>query len=242
MSWIGTRSLLGVLVGVMVLGEATPSAASGPPAPIWSGVYVGIHGGHANADVGYTLDFKDSGAKDQEVNHSASGLFGGGHVGVQRQWGRVVGGVEASYSALDLSDTAGLKQSRFSQLDIDDLFTLTVRLGYAFDRWMPYVKAGYASAKVDTSLATAGLKPSAISGQENGWTVGAGVEFFRGRGLVFGLEYNYVRLDLDDRSGLLADYCKDLKFNSKDFDSDIHAISARLSYKFGDHEQRKPLK
>ena len=56
MGWFGTRSLSAVLVGAtMMLGQATPSAASGPPAPIWSGVYAGIHGGHASADLGYTF-------------------------------------------------------------------------------------------------------------------------------------------------------------------------------------------
>jgi hypothetical protein len=95
----GTRSLLGVLVGaMMLLGQATPSAAD-PPAPIWSGLYVGIHGGHANADLGYTLvpGFVD----DEKLSHKPSGWFGGGHVGAQRQWGRV----EVGYSALNLSDT-----------------------------------------------------------------------------------------------------------------------------------------
>ena len=34
----------------------------------------------------------------------------------------------------------------------------------------------------------------------------------------------------------------DKPFAYKDFDSDIHTISARLSYKFGDDEQHRPLK
>jgi hypothetical protein len=41
-----------------------------------------------------------------------------------------------------------------------------------------------------------------------------------------------------DRSGLLPD-CK--PFAYKDFDNDIHTVSARLSYKFGNDEHR-PLK
>ena len=236
MAGFGMRFLLGLLVGAtMTLGQVSPSVAE-PPAPIWNGFYVGVHGGHASADLGYTLDL--SFAADEKFSHSASGWFGGGLVGVQRQWGRIVGGIEASYSALNLSDTTVPKAGRFSQIDIDDLFTLSLRLGYAFDRWMPYVKAGYASASVDTTVRIGSATPSSTSGQEHGWTLGAGVEFFRGRGLVLGLEYNYVHLDLDDRSGLL-DYCK--QFSSKDFDSDIHTVSARLSYKFGNYEH-KPLK
>jgi opacity protein-like surface antigen len=236
----GARSLLGAFVAAaMMLGQATPGAAE-PPAPIWNGVYVGIHGGHASADLGYTfvLGF----VADEKLDHSASGWFGGGHVGVQRQWGRIVGGIEASYSALNLSDTkeSTVIPGRFRQVDIDDLFTLGLRLGYAFDRWMPYVKAGYASASVDTVVyATGGAYPSPISSREDGWFIGAGLEFFCARGFTLGLEYNYVSLDLDDRHGLLT-YDKK-PFAYKDFDSDIHTVSARLSYKFGNYEHR-PLK
>jgi outer membrane immunogenic protein len=236
----GTRSLLGVLVGaMMMLGRATPSAAYDPPAPIWDGLYAGIHGGYASADLGYTvvLGF----VADEEFKQKPGGWFGGGHVGVQRQWGRVVGGIEASYSGLNLSDTAESKviPGRFRQIDIDDLFTLTLRLGYAFDRWMPFVKAGYASASVDTLVyASGGGTGSATSGREHGWTVGAGLEFLCARGFVLGLEYNYVRLDLGDRGGLLPD---DKPFTHTHFDNDIHTVSARLSYKFGDYEHR-PLK
>jgi outer membrane immunogenic protein len=241
MAGVCLRSLLGAFVAAaLMFGQATPGAAD-PPAPIWNGVYVGIHGGHANADLGYTL-LLDFGPYVENINHNPSGWYGGGHVGVQRQWGRVVAGIEATYSALDLSDT---KEStaipgRFRQVDIDDLFTLGLRLGYAFDRWMPYVKAGYASASVDTVLyATGGAYPSATSGREDGWFIGAGLEFFCARGFTLGLEYNYVSLDLGDRSGLLT-YDKK-PFDYKDFDSDIHTVSARLSYKFGNYEHR-PLK
>ena len=236
----GARVLLGVLFGVtLMLGQTTPSAASDPPAPIWSGVYAGIHGGHASANLGYTfvLGFVD----DEKINHSPSGWFGGGHVGVQRQWGRVIAGVEASYSSLNLSDTKAstVISGRFRQVDIDDLFTVGLRLGYAFDRWMPYVKAGYASASVDTLVyASGGGSGSATSGREDGWFIGAGLEFFCARGFTLGLEYNYVKLDLNDRFGLLPD---DKAFIYKDVDSDIHTISARLSYKFGNDEHR-PLK
>jgi opacity protein-like surface antigen len=235
MAWLGRRALLGVLVGATVMLGQTMTSAAGPPAPIWNGVYIGLHGGHANADLGYTLDL--SFAADAKLNHTPSGWYGGGHIGAQRQWGRIVAGIEAGYSALDLSDTAASKGS-LRQIDVDGLFTLGLRLGYAFDRWLPYVKAGYASAKVDTLVPKGSGSGAATSGHENGWFVGAGVEFLRGRGLVLGLEYNYVRLDLDERSGLL-DYCK--QFTYKDFDADIHTISARLSYKFG-HDEYKPLK
>jgi opacity protein-like surface antigen len=104
---------------------------------------------------------------------------------------------------------------------------------------MPYVKAGYASANVDTLVYKGGSGTvSATSGREDGWFIGAGVDFFCARGFTLGLEYNYVKLDLDDRSGLLPDY---KPFHYKDFDSDIHTVSARLSYKFGNYEHR-PLK
>jgi outer membrane immunogenic protein len=116
---------------------------------------------------------------------------------------------------------------------------VTARLGYAFDHWMPYVKAGYAGANIDTLVYMGGGGTgSSTSGWENGWTVGAGLEFLCGRGFVLGLEYDYVRLDLDSRDGQFPDH---KAFTYKSFDNDIHLFTARLSYKFGPSEPR-PLK
>jgi outer membrane immunogenic protein len=238
----GPRCLLSILAAALLLLQATPGSASDypSPAPIWNGLYVGVHGGVASADLSYTFDSGVSSILPEKFDHNPQGWFGGGQVGLQRQSGRLVVGVEASYSVLDLSDTLVSTQFlRFRHIEINDLFLLTARLGYAFDHWMPYVKAGYANASVDTLVyMPGGGTGSATRGREDGWTVGAGLEFLCGRGFVLGFEYDYVRLDVDDRSGQYPDH---KTFTYKSFDNDIHMFSARLSYKFGSSEPR-PLK
>ena len=236
------------LPGVLVVGRifwrllggaaGAPSAAdTPPPPPIWSGAYAGIHGGYGWAEVSYTFD---TFAGAETFNHSAHGWFAGGQVGVQQQFGRAVVGVEVSYSDLHLTDTAEstLLPGRFRQIDIDSLFMLALRIGYASDRWMAYVKGGYASANVDTLVYKSGAGPSsATSGRESGWMLGAGLGLICGRGFLLGLEYNYVHLDMGDRDGMLPDH---KPFTYGGFDDDIHTVTLRLSYLFGSYVE--PLK
>jgi outer membrane immunogenic protein len=229
-------AVLGMLVAQPALsgGSATP-----PPAPIWSGVYVGAHGGYGWGNVSYTLDLF---AGPEHFSHDLGGWFGGGHVGLQRQWGHLVAGVEVAYSALNLSDTVESKllPGRFRQIDIDSLVTVTARLGYARDRWLAYVKGGYASADVDTTVYTNPAGPvSKTSGREQGWTIGAGLELLCSHRFVLGVEYDYVHLDIGDRDGLLPDY---KRFTYSDSDDKIHTVVARLSYKFGAEPAHVPLK
>jgi outer membrane immunogenic protein len=187
----------------------------------------------------YTFDtFVGPEAFDQNLH----GWFGGGQVGVQHQWGRIVVGVEAAYSALNLTDTAESKllPGRFRKVDIDDLFTLTARLGYASAHWLAYAKGGYASANVDTLVyKSGGGTGSATSGRESGWTIGAGLDLLCAHGFVVGLEYDYVHLDIGDRDGLLPDK---KPFTYSNFDDDIHTVVARLSYRFGGEPRHRPLK
>jgi opacity protein-like surface antigen len=71
---------------------------------------------------------------------------------------------------------------------------------------------------------------SDTSGRADGWTIGGGLEFNCLSRVVLGLEYDYVKLDVDDRWGAFPD----LKpFLYKDADAEIHSVLARVSYKFG---------
>jgi outer membrane immunogenic protein len=205
------------------------SAVANAP-PIWTGVYAGIHGGYAWADVDYTFDvfFVDP----DPISHSMSGGALGGHVGIQQQFGNRVIGLEVSYTGLDLSDTveSSVIANRFRQIEIDSLLLVTARLGYATDRWMAYIKGGYASAEVDTRVYAGGGAGSVTSGTAGGWTIGAGLEVLCWRNFRVGLEYNYVHLNVDDRGGILPD---EKPFEYRDFDNDIHMMTLRLSYLFG---------
>src|SRR5690606_21616879 len=110
------------------------------------------------------IGIPDSGSYDLD------GFLAGGHVGIQGQFGGLVLGVEASFTGGRLRDSSttafdgvlGLPQilgatwdgETTSSTKIGEIFTATGRIGYAWDRWLGYVKGGYASAKVSNSSFT----------------------------------------------------------------------------------------
>ena len=77
----------------------------------------------------------------------------------------------------------------------DWLATFRGRIGYAFDRWLPYITGGgaYGNVKATVSVPIAGLSASA-SNNQFGWTVGAGLEYAFLGNWTAKIEYLYVDL------------------------------------------------
>jgi hypothetical protein len=98
----------------------------------WSGVYVGYSDG-----------------EDRLRHELDDGSLAGGHLGFNHQFGRWVGGAEVSLSD---SDVASNEDDFGAKTEIDKLFLATVRLGYAWDRSLAYVKGGYASADLKLAV------------------------------------------------------------------------------------------
>ena len=170
----------------------------------WTGFYLGGHLGGAWSEIDKT---QVSGSTHyyfpgQSVGLSDEGLFGGFHLGGQFQTGNFVFGAEVSWSDGDLSDTVRA-QGPFAlnsyEADISDVFTATARLGYAVDRWLGYVKGGYATADIDTSATEvpAFNHTGTSSERHDGWTVGGGIEYAVTNSIIVGVEYNYVDLDAE---------------------------------------------
>ena len=199
----------------------------------WSGIYVGGHAGAAWGDTDWTFF---NGGVSEGFSQSDSSAIGGGHVGLQGQWGSFVAGVELSYSALHLKSTsaANLATNRDRTSEIDRLFLATARLGYASGLWLVYGKGGFASANVDfnTNVTSTGAPTTSSSGRETGWTIGAGVEYALTPNVILGLEYDFVRLNVGDRSQFVFP-----GFTTPETvtgaNVDISTVMARLSYKFG---------
>ena len=206
-----------------------------PPPFRWTGLYVGLHLGGAWGDTDWS--FFDGAGTTEAFNQSASSVIGGGQAGWLGQWGNLVAGVEISYSLLDLNETttAALTADRTRTSEINDLFLATVRVGYATDRWLAYVKGGYANAEVDftSNVASSGAQTSSSSERENGWVLGGGLEYALTQSVSFGVEYSFVHLNIDDRTqannpGFCPAPCA-----VAGAESDIHSITARLNLKLG---------
>lgn len=226
-------------MGGAALAADVPARApvyKAPPvaAPIvynWTGIYVGIQGGWAWANVSGTgTDL--AGTFPGSYSYRPDGLVGGGHVGFNYQFpSNVVVGLEADIEASGIDgsgnylNTVGTAYTHST--DIDWLGSVRGRLGYAFNNWLVYATGGFAWAKADYSVAFTGAAPfHTWSKTHTGWTLGAGVEYGFTPSLSGRLEYRYSDFGSGSDSNAAV--------NSVDsLDLDSHAVRIGLSYRFG---------
>jgi outer membrane immunogenic protein len=127
-----------------------------------------------------------------------SGVIGGGQLGYNFQYNRFVFGIEGSALAADFDRS--FASPYFPATDVWSskltwLTTVTGRVGYGFDTWLPYLKGGFAAGNVDTSIRDNALGViSQGSAVHSGWTVGGGVEVKLTRQLSLGLEFMHTDL------------------------------------------------
>jgi outer membrane immunogenic protein len=185
------KTLLLASAAMMTLGVAAASAAdlSGrktmpykaqPYAQTynWSGFYLGANGG--------------GGWGGSDSSDGFRGLVGG-TVGYNYQVSRAVFGLEGDIDWSDLSRNGNC--SAFScQTRNNWLSTVRGRVGYAFDRFMPYVTGGVAFGDVKTSVAAIGD----TSATKTGWTIGGGLEAAIAGPWTAKVEYLYVDLGSGD--------------------------------------------
>jgi outer membrane immunogenic protein len=178
----------GAFAGAAVAADMYPRYPQQPyvEAPIynsiynWTGFYLGLNGGggwgHSSWDRAGGLDL--------------SGGVVGGTAGFNWQTGQIVLGIEADADWSGVSGSTSTLCPAGCATTNDWLGTVRGRLGFAFDRFLPYVTGGLAVG--DNHATTPGF-PGAT--QTNlGWTVGAGLEFaFLGN---WSAKAEYLHIDL----------------------------------------------
>ena len=173
-----TRILLSAFAGLLALTMATPSSAADLPrkaapyyvAPYfsWTGFYAGINGGYGWGNSNWTNVGGTTG------DFRVKGALAGATLGYNLQTGVWVWGLEGDidYSWIDGSTTqfcgAPGCQTRNRWLG-----TVRGRIGYAFDRWLPYITGGAAIG--DLKMTPAG--GASDTKTKVGWTLGGGVEY-----------------------------------------------------------------
>jgi outer membrane immunogenic protein len=219
----------------------------------WRGFYFGAHIGQSNVDVDRTITNSPFWANGVGGNGSmedvANGrLTLGGHLGYNFASGPWVLGIEASLA--DISPRQNVQSPFFPvtdrwRIDVDALTTVTGRLGYAMNKAMVYVKAGYAGADVDSKVSdqttnVAGVCGLAVTGQlcnggdskwHNGWTVGTGIEVSVHKNVIVGFEYNYIDLG-SENTITQTSLAGSTIFLNQSVDVQIHSFLGRVSYKF----------
>jgi outer membrane immunogenic protein len=162
------------------------------PAFTWTGCYVGGNGGGLFAAKNWTDTF--TGLPESSVNINS--WLVGGQVGCNYQMGTFVIGIQGDYdwtnangSATDaLAVPVGFATDN---TNIKSLASVTGRAGWAWDRFLGYVKGGGAWVKDSYSgTSTTGLLDTA-SETRTGWTAGVGGEYAFTNWLTGFVEYDY---------------------------------------------------
>jgi outer membrane immunogenic protein len=194
-----------------------------PPAPTWSGFYVGVNGGYGGDRFVYPFDVNAPvlgglNLLNGSASLTSSGFLAGGQIGYNYQfptsnivlgveadadWTSIRGqlGLNANVPAGGIAGPAGASLSAVAGSHVEYFGTARARLGYAFNNIMPYVTGGFAWGETNSYYninaallgAGGGLAGSEHNGQD-GWTAGAGLEYQITPNLTFKTEYLYVNL------------------------------------------------
>jgi outer membrane immunogenic protein len=146
----------------------------------WTGFYIGINGGGAWGRS--TWDSADT--------FSVSGGLVGGTAGYNWQIGQAVLGVEGDVDWTNINGTTTTLCAQGCKTSNSWLSTVRGRVGYAFDRFLPYLTGGVAIGDIKASVP--GL--AGASATNAGWTVGGGVEFAFAQNWSVKGEYLYADL------------------------------------------------
>lgn len=167
------------------------------------------------------------------LNDLDSALAGGLHVGYQRQWGRVVAGIEGSALFTDLSGASlcPLNPNFTCAVDVEWVLMLGPRLGLAADNLHFYGTGGFAVGSLETRTITnaTGAVFDRGDGQHTGWYLGAGVEWSLSRALVLGVEYRHIDLGTDTHVSSFP-----IPGGNRDVEATLDTVQARLTLKLGD--------
>jgi outer membrane immunogenic protein len=199
--------------------EPAPAAVVAPMGYDWSGVYVGAQAGYGWADVAIDDGFGFT----PEIE--ADGFFAGGLVGAQWQWNQFVLGLEGELNWSDVggSELIGGGPDTVAA-DIDWFGSVSGKAGFAAGRVLFYGTGGVAFANASTG------QDNGVDAESNdetfiGWTVGAGLDAAVTNNIIVGLNYKYY--DFGSETIDLGP-----AFTDRDMDLDMHAITARIAYKF----------
>ena len=213
------RFTLMACAGLMAAAMATPSLAADLPRPAykapvfvapfsWSGFYVGINGGYGWG----TSDWSSAVTPDIR---QAEGWPGRRHARLQhadRQLGLGPGRRPrlARPSTAPISAPASAAARVGCETQNRWLGTARGRIGYAFDRWLPYFTGGAAYGDVKMT------PNSGVSETETrlGWTLGGGVEWAFMGAWSAKLEYLYVDLGTATCSAATCGIDTDVNFKA----------------------------
>jgi outer membrane immunogenic protein len=177
------------MLGLVATANAAdlPRRYNPPPvapvyAPVynWTGFYIGINGGGAWGSTKW----------DSVGSFDVSGGMVGGTIGYNWQVQQFVFGLEGDADWTSISGSTTAACAFGCKTKNNWLATVRGRIGYSFDRFLPYVTGGLALGNIKPS------QPGFAGGDDTnaGWTVGGGLEFVIAGNWTAKAEYLYVDL------------------------------------------------
>lgn len=224
-----------LMAGVVLLSTLVAQGAAAQTAVNWTGFYAGAHLGNAAARSNWKSgDGAFAGAEPFGGQFTGGGSISGLQFGYNYQFNYTVLGLEADASWADIDGAARCAIAMYvCNAKIDALGTITTRLGFAYDRFLVFGKAGAAWAHERLDMTpTPGLNiPNLYNGNKLawGWTVGAGLEYAITPAISAKAEYNYLAFDssigVTDASGTAGNIS---------LGQQVHLIKVGLNYKLGE--------
>ena len=163
-----------------------PRTVSYVPFFTWNGAYVGLNAGYGFGSSRWT----DTVTRISTNKFSTNGGMIGGTVGYNLQLSTFVVGLEGDIDWSGNKGSTTINCVTTCTTSNPWLGTARGRIGYAFDRFLPYVTAGAAFGGVKGSV----LGFGSFSQTKVGWTAGAGLEYAFVDNWTAKLEYLYVDL------------------------------------------------
>lgn len=205
---------------------ADPYAYTPPPEQLfynWSGAYIGGHIGGGWGTDQATLTTVAA----EPFTVRSTGFVGGGHAGYMHQFRELVLGAEVKYSwtGAEFTRASTASPGLATATRVNDLMTVTGRLGYAYMNWLAYWKAGWATASLEH--AASGTSTGSANTRGNGWVAGAGLAYAFGPNLIAGVEYDYVRVNSDAAQPVPG------VVTLSGSAVDLQSVTFRLDFKFG---------
>jgi outer membrane immunogenic protein len=186
-----------------VVLEPTPEVL--PAGFVWTGGYVGVEAGYLWGDGTFEVD-----GTAETADGDIDGWLAGVYAGYNYQFANnLVLGLDADIA---WSNADGFGQALTGGVpgpaDTGILYELNwtgaarMKVGYAMDRFLPYIAGGLAFGGVDATSFTAGVATAAADDTMVGWTIGAGLEYAFTDNMIGRAEYRYTDLgDFDITNG-----------------------------------------
>lgn len=228
---------------------ATPALAAdaivyNEPAPVvtdtfsWTGGYVGVSAGYAwgKSPFRNRSDDGEGGEYVEGTNYDPDGFLGGLYAGYNKQLNNnVVLGVDADLNIANIKGE-GSDYFDYTHGDIYGAYpsskmkwngAVRARLGYAYDRIMPYIAGGvsFGEYKFDLQDTFDGFMLFSEKSTKTGWNIGAGVDYAVTDNIILRAEYRYTDFGSKTFHGLWYEDTGKIKLST-------HDVRVGVAYKF----------